>query len=216
MTLWVGPYTSGVQISAKVDYGVQALLVMAVAGEPMTAEALATDQALPGKFLGVILNDLRRAGLVVSHRGRDAGYNLARPASQISLADVIRPWKGLWPKYGGCTQRQLPTKGRPSTSQMLGSPCAPAFAPCSSTSASNRLPAARCHQTWPGSLPTPTPGSLAHSGSQLPRPLGFSARRHPGACWRICSTLIPWPRRGPPVATLRGRTLRLRVKLWER
>jgi Rrf2 family protein len=90
----VGLYTSGVQISAKVDYGVQALLVMAVAREPMTAEALAADQALPGKFLGVILNDLRRAGIVASHRGRDAGYNLARPASQITLADVIRALEG--------------------------------------------------------------------------------------------------------------------------
>jgi Rrf2 family protein len=87
-------YTSSVQISAKVDYGVQALLVMAVAGEPMTADALATDQALPGKFLGVILNDLRRAGIVASHRGRDPGYSLARPASQITLADVIRALEG--------------------------------------------------------------------------------------------------------------------------
>jgi Rrf2 family protein len=83
-----------VQISAKVDYGVQALLVMAVAHEPMTADALAADQALPGKFLGVILNDLRRAGIVASHRGRDAGYSLARPASEITLADVIRALEG--------------------------------------------------------------------------------------------------------------------------
>jgi Rrf2 family protein len=89
-----GFYTAGVQISAKVDYGVQALLVMAVAHEPMTAEELAADQALPAKFLGVILNDLRRAGIVVSHRGRDSGYNLARPASEITLADVIRALEG--------------------------------------------------------------------------------------------------------------------------
>jgi Rrf2 family protein len=83
-----------VQISAKVDYGVRALLVMATAHEPMTAEALATEQGLPGKFLGVILNDLRRAGIVVSHRGREAGYDLARPASEITLADVIRALEG--------------------------------------------------------------------------------------------------------------------------
>jgi Rrf2 family protein len=91
---WAGFYTAGVQISAKVDYGVQALLVMAFAHEPMTADALAVDQALPGKFLGVILNDLRRAGIVASHRGRDAGYSLARPASEIILADVIRALEG--------------------------------------------------------------------------------------------------------------------------
>ena len=67
---------------------------MAVSGEPMTADALATDQGLPGKFLGVILNDLRRVGIVASHRGRDPGYSLARPASQITLADVIRALEG--------------------------------------------------------------------------------------------------------------------------
>ena len=60
----------------------------------MTAEALAKDQSLPSKFLGVILNDLRRAGILVSHRGREAGYNLARPAAEISLADVIRALEG--------------------------------------------------------------------------------------------------------------------------
>jgi Rrf2 family protein len=83
-----------VQISARADYGVRALLVLASAPEPMTAEALAKDQSLPSKFLGVILNDLRRAGILVSHRGREAGYNLARPAAEISLADVIRALEG--------------------------------------------------------------------------------------------------------------------------
>lgn len=82
------------QISAKVDYGTRALLVLASASEPMTADALANDQEVPGKFLGVILNDLRRSGIVVSHRGREAGYNLARPASEITLADVIRALEG--------------------------------------------------------------------------------------------------------------------------
>lgn len=72
----------------------RALLVLSAAGEPMTSEALAVDQGLPVKFLGVILNDLRRAGIVASHRGRDAGYSLARPASEITAADVIRALEG--------------------------------------------------------------------------------------------------------------------------
>lgn len=72
----------------------RALLVLAAAGEPMNVEAMAADQALPAKFLGVILSDLRRAGIVASHRGRDAGYNLARQPSQISVADVIRALEG--------------------------------------------------------------------------------------------------------------------------
>ncbi len=87
-------YTAGVQISAKVDYGMRALLVLAGASQPMTVEAIASDQALPSKFLGVILNELRRAGILVSHRGREAGYELARPAVQITTADVFRALEG--------------------------------------------------------------------------------------------------------------------------
>ncbi|MGC8627500.1 MAG: RrF2 family transcriptional regulator [Acidimicrobiales bacterium] len=81
-------------ISAKVDYGVRALLELAASAEPMTGEALAKKQGLPVKFLGVILNDLRRAGIVASQKGAVAGYRLARPASEVSLADVIRSLEG--------------------------------------------------------------------------------------------------------------------------
>jgi Rrf2 family protein len=83
-----------VHISAKVDYGVRALLALAGSREPMTGEALAKQQALPAKFLGMILNDLRRAGIVASQKGSMAGYRLARPASEITLADVIRSLEG--------------------------------------------------------------------------------------------------------------------------
>ena len=82
------------QISAKVDYGVRALLVLATSSEPMTVDAIAADQQIPSKFLGVILNDLRRAGILVSHRGREAGYNLGRPPSEVTVADVIRALEG--------------------------------------------------------------------------------------------------------------------------
>jgi len=102
---------SGVQISAKVDYGMRALLVLASAGEPMTADALATDQGLPSKFLGVILNDLRRSGILVSHRGREAGYNLARPASEITAADVIRSLEGPLAQVKGLRPEQATYQG---------------------------------------------------------------------------------------------------------
>ena len=81
-------------IPAKVDYGIRALLSLAAAGEPQTAEALAADQGLPPRFLGAIMADLRRAGLVASQRGADGGYRLARPDDQIVLADVIRALDG--------------------------------------------------------------------------------------------------------------------------
>ncbi len=85
----------GVYISAKVDYAVRALCTLADSGgRPVTAEALAQSQGLPAKFLESILNDMRRAGLLLSQRGAEGGYRLSRPASSISVADVIRPLDG--------------------------------------------------------------------------------------------------------------------------
>ena len=73
----------------------RALLTLAAAdGEPATADALAASQGLPSKFLGSILNELRRAGIVASQRGAEGGYRLARPASSITFADVMRALDG--------------------------------------------------------------------------------------------------------------------------
>jgi len=83
-----------VHIPAKVDYGMRAVLALAEKGDPATAEELAEDQGLPPKFLGAILNDLRRSGLVASRRGSEGGYRLARPADEITVADVMRALDG--------------------------------------------------------------------------------------------------------------------------
>jgi Rrf2 family protein len=84
-----------VYISAKVDYAVRAMCAVAAVGDQaVTAESLATAQGLPPKFLESILNDLRRAGLLRSQRGADGGYRLARPAKDITVADIIRPLDG--------------------------------------------------------------------------------------------------------------------------
>ena len=78
-------------ISAKAEYAMRALLTLAAAdGGPMTAEQLATAQGLPVKFLENILVDLRRSGLVRSQRGNEGGYRLARPAKEITVAEVLR------------------------------------------------------------------------------------------------------------------------------
>ena len=84
-----------VYISAKVDYAVRALCTLADAdGRPVTAEALAKSQNLPAKFLESILNDMRRAGLLLSQRGAEGGYRLSRQAGSITVAEVIRPLDG--------------------------------------------------------------------------------------------------------------------------
>ena len=78
-------------ISAKAEYAMRGLLTLAAAdGGPMTAEQLARAQELPVKFLENILVDLRRSGLVRSQRGNEGGYRLARPADEITVAEVLR------------------------------------------------------------------------------------------------------------------------------
>jgi Rrf2 family protein len=81
-------------IPAKVDYGIRALLALAAAGTPQTAESLAEEQGLPARFLGAILADLRRAGVVASQRGAEGGYRLSRDPRDITLAEVIRALDG--------------------------------------------------------------------------------------------------------------------------
>jgi Rrf2 family protein len=82
------------RLSARVDYALRAVVELASAVEgasrPVTAEQLADRQGIPPKFLESILLQLRRGGVVNAQRGPEGGYWLARPADEITLADVIR------------------------------------------------------------------------------------------------------------------------------
>ena len=100
-------------ISAQTDYAMRALLTMAAAAtdRPIKAEALATSQGLPVNFLENILADLRRAGLVTSHRGTDGGYRLARPANKIAVADVMRALDGPLAEVRGLRPEALDYDG---------------------------------------------------------------------------------------------------------
>jgi Rrf2 family protein len=84
-----------VQISAKTDYAIRALLNLA-AREPdlVKVDTIVREQGLPRKFVEAILGELRRAQLVRSQRGADGGYALARPAGEITLGAVIRAVDG--------------------------------------------------------------------------------------------------------------------------
>jgi Rrf2 family protein len=81
--------------TAKADYAVRAAIELAASGDgPVTAEAVANAQEIPLNFLENILVELKRAGIVESRRGSAGGYLLARPAAEISVADVIRAVEG--------------------------------------------------------------------------------------------------------------------------
>jgi Rrf2 family protein len=85
-----------VQISAKADYAVRALLVLAADPEnkPISGEAIARSQGMPIKFVENTLVELRRTGLVKSQRGAAGGFKLGLPPQRITIADVIRAVDG--------------------------------------------------------------------------------------------------------------------------
>jgi Rrf2 family protein len=84
------------RISAKADYAVRATVELAAADDekPIKAERIATAQGIPLNFLENILGELRHAGIVRSHRGAEGGFRLAKPAAEITVADVIRAVEG--------------------------------------------------------------------------------------------------------------------------
>jgi Rrf2 family protein len=85
------------RISAKADYAVRAAVELAAAADddkPVKAERIATAQHIPLNFLENILGELRHAGIVRSQRGAEGGFRLARPANQITVADVMRAVEG--------------------------------------------------------------------------------------------------------------------------
>ena len=87
-----------VDISARTEYAIRAMLALADASRsmagPLSVDALASQQELPRKFLEAIVSDLRRAGLVTSTRGARGGYSLTRDPARISLGDVFRAVDG--------------------------------------------------------------------------------------------------------------------------
>jgi Rrf2 family protein len=86
----------GVHVTAKADYAVRAVVELAAGGQgaPRKVDEVARAQGIPLSFLENILTQLRTAGIVRSQRGPDGGYWLARPAKELTLAEVIRAVEG--------------------------------------------------------------------------------------------------------------------------
>jgi Rrf2 family protein len=82
------------QIPAKADYAIRALLTLAQSSDSVSTDILAAEQHLPTKFLSSIMSELRRGEIVHSQRGSGGGFRLARPANEITIADVLRALSG--------------------------------------------------------------------------------------------------------------------------
>jgi Rrf2 family protein len=83
-------------VTAKADYAVRAVVELAGSGQdaPRKVDDVARAQAIPVSFLENILTQLRSTGMVRSQRGPEGGYWLAKPAAEVSLAQIIRAVEG--------------------------------------------------------------------------------------------------------------------------
>ncbi|QJE95084.1 RrF2 family transcriptional regulator [Luteolibacter luteus] len=80
------------RISQKLDYACRAMAQLAKRHDGRTItrlDELAQREAVSANFLVQILNDLRRAGLVESRRGKSGGYLLARKPDTIHLKEIV-------------------------------------------------------------------------------------------------------------------------------
>ncbi len=104
------------RISAKADYGLRALIELAVLeqvdGKPVKRDQLGAAQDIPVAFLENILLELKRAGIVLSVRGQQGGFRLSRPPEEISVAQVIRALDGPLASVRGVRPEDLDYPGR--------------------------------------------------------------------------------------------------------
>jgi len=86
-----------VKLSVKSDYAARAVLGLARhhhTGAALRVEQLAEEQNIPSNYLVQILIELKAQGIARSLRGKEGGYLLAKPPSEISMADVLRAVDG--------------------------------------------------------------------------------------------------------------------------
>jgi len=99
-------------LTAMGDYALRAMTeIAAVDPERIKAERIARSQRIPLKFVENILITLKHAGLINAMRGATGGYWLARPAAEITLADIIRAVEGPLANVRGTRPDQLKFSG---------------------------------------------------------------------------------------------------------
>jgi Rrf2 family transcriptional regulator, cysteine metabolism repressor len=82
--------------STRAEYGVRVMVDLARRGgvDPVPLGEIADGEGLPLAYLEHLVARLRRAGLISSRRGARGGYLLARPASEITMAEVVEALEG--------------------------------------------------------------------------------------------------------------------------
>jgi Rrf2 family protein len=84
-------------LTQRSRYGLRAMIMLAKEASgapPVPMSRIAQEANVPRKFLEIILTELKGANLVISTRGKQGGFHLARPAHLISFGDIIRVIEG--------------------------------------------------------------------------------------------------------------------------
>ena len=102
------------KITLKLDYACRILAELArqaSTGKPVSIEYLSKIEAVPANFLAQLLGELRNGKLVVSKRGVQGGFLLARSAAEITLLDIVHVMEGdlleLSGNHGGRSGRRM-------------------------------------------------------------------------------------------------------------
>lgn len=84
------------RLTKKSKYAARALVEIALdeCGSPVGVADIARRQGIPERFLEQILGDLRRAGILESHRGAHGGYCLAIPSEKVTVLDIVEVLDG--------------------------------------------------------------------------------------------------------------------------
>jgi Rrf2 family transcriptional regulator, cysteine metabolism repressor len=90
-----------ISVTSKSRYAVLALAELAGAGsDPVPIGQIAERRGIPVQFLEQLFSTLRRAGILISHRGAKGGYTLARPADEIDVLEVVQALDGVLGQEG--------------------------------------------------------------------------------------------------------------------
>ena len=121
------------RISAKADYAVRAVIELAAgpAGASLSAREIAVAQEIPQNFLENILAELRRAGIVHTHRGPGGGSSLARPASTITVGEILLAIDGPLAAVRDLRPSNSSTRALPAACPRSGAGCT---SPCTTFS----------------------------------------------------------------------------------
>jgi len=95
-----------VKLTLRSEYALLALVYLArqESEDPIAVRTVAEAQNIPPKFLETIMLTLKRAHYLQSSKGQHGGYHLAKPARDITLAEIIRLFDGAIAPTGSVSE----------------------------------------------------------------------------------------------------------------